>query len=193
MSETEAPSWLRHLNVTAPNWLRGLKVIFGLVLIILTVVILSYPNLGQLNQIFMLATAILIVGLARIFVGMFAKHIPFRLRAFNVVLGIFAVAVTLTAIINQLKLTQTLIQLLSLVLLFHGANSVMVGRYTENLSRFSRGTLFALGVLCIALSVWTLLIAFLALSTSIDALAVGYLAVGIAEIVEATAKTRPRK
>jgi len=193
MSEMKTPGWLRNPNVEPPGWLRGLDMILGLLCISLTVGVLAYPNVNQLTQVLTLVTALLVLGLARIIIGVFARHFALRLRALNIVLGIFDIVVTFIAILNQQFLTQTLIQLFSFALLFHGAFSVIIGRFVETLPGLARGALFVLGLLSIASSVVALLFTPLPFSTSIRALSVGYLSGGITLIVEAVAKLRRSK
>ena len=193
MSKTEVPRRLRYLKATVPSWLRGLSMIFGFLCVILTVFVLSYPNISQLTQVLMLITALLIYGLARIIIGLFGGHISVRLREFSVASGIFVIVVTLIAIINQLSVAQTLIGLLSIMLLFQGVISAIIGRFAKTLPDLVRGTLFALGLLSISSSVVALLLAPLPFSTSIGVLSVGYLSNGITLMVESALKTKRSK
>ena len=193
MSEMKTQTKLGNLRVRVPGWLRAIYVLFGLIGVSLSVLILSYPNLGQLNQILILVTAVFVFGLARITVGLFAVHLPVRLRAFSIGLGVFGISVTLIAIMGQMYLTQTLAQLLSAVLLFNGAISIFIGGFVETIPRISRITLFALGLVCIASSVWTFMLSPFPLSSSINLLSVGFLSNGIAHIVEGATRTKLRK
>lgn len=63
-------------EVKSQSWLRALNIIFGLICVLLSTVVLAYVGLGILTLILILATALLVVGLARVIVGVFAEYIP---------------------------------------------------------------------------------------------------------------------
>lgn len=56
-------------EVKSPGWLRALDVIFGLIAIILSIVVLAYPELAILTLIFVLSFVFLLNGIARIASG----------------------------------------------------------------------------------------------------------------------------
>jgi hypothetical protein len=131
----------------------------------------------------MLATALLVIGLARIIIGVFAEYIPDWLRALNVGAGLLAIVVTITNMLYPQYLTQALIQLLSLALLVHGTTSALIGRLVTTLPSLPRGLFMIFGFSSIALSVAAFISIPLGFLTSIYMLSIGYLLSGIAEIV----------
>lgn len=68
MNEGKAPNW----------WLRVLSVVLGFACVLLSTLILAYPGLDILTLVLILATALLVVGLARVIVGVFAEYMPIR-------------------------------------------------------------------------------------------------------------------
>ena len=74
----------------APGWLRALDIVFGLIAVILSVVVLVYQELAILTMIFVLSIVLLVVGIARIFGGIFATYLSDGMRAVNVGIGILA-------------------------------------------------------------------------------------------------------
>jgi uncharacterized membrane protein HdeD (DUF308 family) len=173
MNEGKAPNW----------WLRVLNVVFGLICVLLSAVVLTYPGLDILTVILILAAALLVVGLARIIVGVFAEYIPIRLRAINVGAGILEIVVTITIMLYPQYITQTLIQLLSAALLVHGTTSAAIGIYARALPGLLRGLFVVAGLLGITLSVAAFISIPLGFLTSVYMLSIGYLSNGIVEAI----------
>jgi uncharacterized membrane protein HdeD (DUF308 family) len=167
----------------APNWLRALNMVFGLMCVLLSAVVLAYPGLDILTLILILATALLVVGLARIMVGAFAEYISIRLRAINLGAGLLEIAITITTMLYPQLITQTLIQLLSVALLVHGTTSLVIGRFARTLPSLLRGLLAIVGLLSITSSVIALISIPIGFLSLVYILAIGYLANGIAEII----------
>jgi uncharacterized membrane protein HdeD (DUF308 family) len=173
MNEAKSPNW----------WLRVLSVVLGLACILLSTVVLTYPGLDILTLVLILAAALLVVGLARVIVGVFAEYLPIRVREISVGAGLFEIAVTMTSILYPQFITQTLIQLLAFALLVHGTISVLIGGYTRTLPSMLRSLFVIAGLLGITMSVAAFIstpLGFLALA---DMLAIGYLSNGIVEAI----------
>ncbi|HVP15999.1 MAG TPA: hypothetical protein VMT42_01365 [candidate division Zixibacteria bacterium] len=171
-------------EVKTQYWLRALSIIFGLICVLLSAVVLAYPGLDILTLVLILAGAMLVVGLGRIIVGIFAENIPIRLRTIDGGAGLLGIAITITAMFFYPQfITQTLIQLLSIALLVYGIISAAIGGFARTLPSLLRGLFVAVGLLSIVLPV----IAFA--STSLDflslvrILSIGYLSIGIADII----------
>ncbi len=82
-------------EMKAPGWLRALDIVFGLIAIALSIVVLLYPELAILTLIFLLSVALLIIGIARIIVGIFAKYLSDGLRAINAGTGILVLILSM--------------------------------------------------------------------------------------------------
>ncbi len=168
----------------APNLLlRVLSIIFGLACVLLSAVVLAYPGLDILTLVPILAIALLVVGLARVVVGVFAEFIPIRLRAIIIGAGLFEIAVTMTNLLYPQYITQTLIQLLSVALLVHGTISAVIGGYVRALPSLLRGLFVVAGLLGITLSAGAFLSMPLGFLASVYLLAIGYLSNGIVEAI----------
>jgi uncharacterized membrane protein HdeD (DUF308 family) len=172
VGEEKAPNW----------WLRVLNVVFGLVCILLSAVVLAYPGLDTLTLILILAIALLVVGLARVMVGVFAEFIPIRLRAIIIGASLFEIAVTMINILYPQYITQTLIQLLSVALLVHATISAVIGGYVRAFPSLLRGLFVLAGLLGITMSVAAFLSTPLGFLASVYLLAIGYLSHGIVEV-----------
>jgi uncharacterized membrane protein HdeD (DUF308 family) len=164
-------------------WLGVLDIVLGLVSVLLSTIVLTYPGLDILTLVLMLAGALLVIGLARVIFGAFGDNFPDWLRTVNVVAGLFEIAVTLTCVLFPQSITQTLIQLLSFALLVHGAISILVGRFAADLPSLPRALLMLFGLSSVALSVAALISMPLGFLTLVYMLSIGYLLNGIAEIM----------
>jgi uncharacterized membrane protein HdeD (DUF308 family) len=173
MNEGKAPNW----------WLRVLNVVFGLVCVLSSAVVLAYPGLDILTLVLVLAISLLVVGLARVMVGVFAEFIPIRLRAIIIVASLFEIAVTMINILYPQYITQTLIQLLSVALLVHATIGAVIGGFVRALPSLLRGLFVVAGLLGITLSVAAFLSTPLGFLASVYLLAIGYLSHGIVEVI----------
>jgi uncharacterized membrane protein HdeD (DUF308 family) len=145
--------------------------------------VLAFPGLDIVTIVLMLSTTLLIFGLARIIDGVFAEYIPTRLREISGGVGILEIVVTITTMIYSQYITQTLIQLLSFVLLVHGITSALIGGFAETLPRLLRGLFMIAGLLSITLSAVAFMSIPLGFLVTVYMLAIGYLSSGIAEII----------
>ena len=146
--------------------------------------VLAYPGLDILTLILILATALLIVGLGRIVVGIFAEFISFRLRLIEAVAGLLGIAITITATLFYPQLvTQTLIQLLSIALLVHGIINAAIGGFGGTLPTLLRGLFVVVGLLSIALSAIAFLSSSISFLNLVYILSIGYLLIGIGDII----------
>ena len=171
-------------DVKTEDWLRALSIIFGLICVLLSFVVLAYPGLDILTLVLLLATALLVIGIGRIIIGIFAENISFRLRAIDVGAALLGIAITITALLFYSQfITQTLIQLLSIALLAHGIISAVIGGFAETLSGPLRGLLVTVGLLSIVLAVIASVFVSLDFLSLIHILAIGYLSIGIADIL----------
>jgi hypothetical protein len=165
-----------------------LHIVFGLVCVLLSTVVLAYPELDILTLTYMLMIALLVIGLARIIFGAFAKYIPDWLRALNMGAGLLEIGVTFAIILYTqyiTQATQALIQLLSTTLLVHAITAALIGRFVETLPRLLRGLCVIIGLLNIFLSA----LAFFSIPfgfgflTAVYTLSICYLSTGMIEII----------
>jgi len=140
-------------EMKAPSWLRALDVVFGLIAVILSIAVLVYHDLAIPTLIFVLSIALLIIGIARVFGGIFAKYLSDGLRAFNVGTGILALVIAIVALLYPELATKVLIFLLSFALLLHGIARVVIGGFAKVFPSWLRGLLAVVGLLTIILSV----------------------------------------
>ena len=173
------------------GWLRALNIVFGLFCVVLSAVVLAYRGLDIPTLILIIATALLVVGLDRIIFGIFAKHISIRLRTINVGAGLLEIGITMTTMVYSQYVARTLIELLSVALLVHGANSAVIGRFVRNLPSLLRGLFVVVGLLSISLSVIVFVSVPLGSLTLVYILSIGYLLNGIIAIILGITGVKP--
>ena len=137
----------------APGWLRAFDIVFGLIAVILSVVVLAYQELAILTMILVLSIALLVIGIARIFGGIFAKYLSDGIRAFNVGIGMVAVALGIVTLVYTDLTTQVLIYIISFALLINGVARLLIGGFAKAFPKWLRGFFAVVGVLTIVLSV----------------------------------------
>ena len=167
----------------APGWLRALDIVFGLIAIILSIVVLVYQELAILTLIFVLSIALLFIGIARVFGGIFAKYLSDGLRALNVGTGILALVIAIVAMLYPELATQALIYLLSFALLIHGIARVVIGGFAKVFPGWIRGLFAIVGLSTIILSVFVFISSELGFLTLVFVLSITFLLNGIARIV----------
>lgn len=104
---------------------RVVDVIAGVLGIILGFVVLTYPLMGAITLIFLLALATMIYGFGSIAIGAIAKRLPKWVRVFLVVMGLLAVAFSLIVFGEPAIGMFTLMVMLSVSLMVHGIESIV--------------------------------------------------------------------
>ena len=170
-------------EMEAPGWLRALDIVFGLIAVILSIVVLVYQELAILTLIFVLSIALLIIGIARVFGGIFAKYLSDGLRAVHVGTGILALVIAIVALLYTELATQMLIYLLSFALLIHGIARIVIGGFCKVFPGWLRGLLVSVGLLTIVLSVVVFVSPAYGFLTLVFLLSIAFLSNGIARVV----------
>ncbi len=170
-------------RMRAPGWFRALDAVFGLIAIILSVVVLAYPELAILTLILILSVGLLVIGIARIFGGIFAKYLPDGLRIINVGVGALAVILAIVAILYPQLAAQMLIYLLSFALMLNGIARVVIAGFVKAFPGWFRGLLLLVGALTIVLSVVVVISPAFGFLTLVFMLSIAFLLNGIARIL----------
>jgi len=139
------------VEVQASGLWRTLEIIGGLIVIAAAAVVLVDPQFAVLTLVIVIAAGLLIGGLFRISVGLFAVVLPSRLRALNTGGGIVAAVLGAAALLDLGAAVATLIAILALALLIAGAFEIGVG-VARHPPTWLRASITALGVLTIVLA-----------------------------------------
>ena len=136
----------------SPNWLRAFDIVFGLIAVVLSVVVLAYQELAILTMILVLSIVLLVTGIARIFGGIFAKYLSGGIRAFNVGVGIVAIALGIVALVYPNLTEQVLIYIISFALLLNGVARLVIGGFGRAFPKWLRGFFAVVGIITIILA-----------------------------------------
>jgi uncharacterized membrane protein HdeD (DUF308 family) len=177
-------------EMKAPGWLRALDIVFGLIAVILSVVVLAYQELAILTMIFVLSIVLLVVGIARIFGGIFATYLSDGMRAVNIGTGILALVLGAIALLYTNLTTQVMIYILSFALLLNGIARLAIGGFARVFPRWLRGFFVIVGLLTIVLSVFVFVSPGLGFLALVLMLSFTFLFNGIARIVQGIAGTQ---
>lgn len=170
------------IEVTAsPVW-RSLEILGGIIVIALAFLALADPQFAVQTVVIVIAAGLVIGGLFRISVGIFAAVLPSTLRTLNTAGGIIAVVLGAVALIDLQAAIATLIAILALALLLVGAFEIGVG-VARHPPVWLRSTIIAIGVLTIVLSGYVIVDMSIGQSILAAILAVALLLVGIRNIV----------
>lgn len=165
----------------SPLW-RSLEILGGVIVIALAFIALADPQFAVQTVVIVIAAGLVIGGLFRISVGIFATILPSPLRTLNTAGGIIAVVLGIAALLDLQAAIATLITVLALALLLVGALEIGVG-VARHPPVWLRATIIAIGVLTIILSGYVILDMSIGQSILAAILAVALLLVGIRNIV----------
>ncbi len=119
------------------NWVKLMKVITGTIFIIVAIVTiilhLTDPTLTIETLILILASALLILGLARFVRGLTAKEVPVWFRAIIIVVGAITTALSIWIMFSLTLENLILIYILAILLVLNG-----IARITLGLAIFKR-------------------------------------------------------
>lgn len=170
------------LQVKTSGLWRTLEIIGGLIVIVAAVFALIDPQFVVNAFVIIIAAGLVLGGLFRIGVGVFAKVLPSPLRALNTGGGIVAVVLGIAALLDLSAALATLITILALALLLVGAFEIGLG-IARHPPLWLRASIIILGVLTIILA--GLVVIDMSIGTGIIAtiLSLALLLVGIRNIV----------
>ena len=168
----------------APGWLRAFDVVFGLIAVVLSVVVLVYPELAILTMIFVLSIVLLVTGIARIFTGIFAKYLSEVVRALNFGVGIVAMVLGLVSLCYPNLTTQLLIYIISFALLLNGVARLVIGGFAKAFPKWLRGFLAVIGIISIILAAMVFVYQELGVLALVLILSFTFMFNGIARIIQ---------
>jgi hypothetical protein len=142
---------MSRVEVKASGPWRVLELIGGLIVIAAAAVVLLDPQFAVLTLVIVIAAGLLIGGLFRIGVGVFATILPSTLRALNTAGGVIAVVLGIAALLDLGAAVATLITILALALLLVGAFEIGVG-VARHPPAWLRVSVILLGILTIILA-----------------------------------------
>jgi uncharacterized membrane protein HdeD (DUF308 family) len=173
---------LSKTEVRASGRWRALEILGGVIVIALAIFALADPQFTIQTLVVVIAAGLIIGGLFRIAVGVFATVLPSPLRGFNVTGGVIAFVLGAAALLDLQAAVATLIGILAVALLLVGALEIGVG-VARHPPMWLRAVIVGIGVLTIILSVYVILDMSIGQSILAAFLAFALLLVGVRNIV----------
>jgi uncharacterized membrane protein HdeD (DUF308 family) len=132
---------------------RILQVVLGGIAIALSLGVIFNPGFGIATLAILLSATLLVVGIERVVTGFTHSNRSSKLAKFgNISLGILVALLGITVLAFPIFATEVLVTLLALGLLFIGIARIIHGLTDKNISKWSKGSLVGVGILCLAVS-----------------------------------------
>ena len=170
------------IEVKASALWRTLEIIGGIIVIALAIVALADPGFAVKTLVVLIAAGLVVGGLFRMSVGIFARVLPSPLRTLNTAGGLIALVLGVVALLDLQALEATLIVILALALLLVGAFEIGVG-VARHPPTWLRISIIVIGALTIILSASVILYQSIGEGLLAAILALALLLVGIRNIV----------
>jgi uncharacterized membrane protein HdeD (DUF308 family) len=173
---------LSRIEVRASGPWRALEVLGGIIVMALAILALADTQFTTQIVVIVIAAGLILGGLFRISVGVFATVLPSTLRSLNVTGGVIALVLGIVALLVPQLVVATLIGIIAVALLLVGAVEIGVG-IARHPPVWLRLLVVTIGVLTIILSVYVILDMSIGPSILASILAFALLLVGIRNIV----------
>jgi uncharacterized membrane protein HdeD (DUF308 family) len=169
---------------------RALEIIGGLIVIAAAVIALADPQFVVNAFVIVIAFGLVLGGLFRMGVGIFASVLPSTLRALNTGGGIVAFVLGVAALLNLGAALSVLISILALALLLVGAFEIGFG-IARHPPKWLRLSIIVLGVLTIILAGVVVIESSIGTGIIAAVLALALLLVGVRNIVHGVTGHHP--
>ncbi len=179
------------MEVKTPGWWRAIEVLAGLLVFALAVIVLADPQFVVTTLVYVIGAALLIGGLSRIGVGLFARIFGPAARGLNLGGGIIAVVIGIVVILDPSLGASALILILAAAILLVGVVEIVVGVLAKHRPIWLRTLVVIVGVLTVMLSALTALDTPLGQGLLAAILAIALVFLGVRDIVHGIGGHRP--
>lgn len=162
-----------------PGWLRALEIVTGLLAIMLGIIVIIYPDWGVATLVVWLSIALIFLGIRSIaLVGY--DGVSNGVKALSVITGIISLILAFLVVIFPGYGVATLIWFVAFGLMVYGIGRIILAYELNMTLGWTRGTMVAVGVVAVILSIFVLILPGVSLLTLLVILSVA-LIVGGAE------------
>ena len=134
-----------------PVWLRTLDVVFGALIVLLSLIVLVTPGLAVTLLIFIMAISLVLIGIARIIVGFLGDMSDMR-KAINVAVGLITFLVAAGMLLYPGLTVLVMIYILSFNLMLIGISRIIVSGAAREEELWLRTFFMIVGILNVVLS-----------------------------------------
>ncbi len=179
------------MEVKTPGWWRALEVLAGLLVFALALIVLADPQFVITTLVYVIGAALLIGGLSRIGVGLFARIFSPAARGLNLGGGIIAVVIGIVVILDPSLGASALILILAAAILLVGVVEIVVAVLAKHRPIWLRTLVVIVGVLTVMLSALTALDTPLGQGLLAAILAIALVFLGVRDIAHGISGHRP--
>jgi uncharacterized membrane protein HdeD (DUF308 family) len=165
----------------AQNWLRVTEIIFGAIIILVSVFALLF-NISLLDQILFLSIALFFMGFTRIVKGVFLKYFSLALHVIDLKVGIIEIILAIIIVIYPEISPQMLVYILFIPLFFHGIVRVAIYFTEKDLPSSLRNILITKGIITVLLTCAVVVFQPLDLFIMVSLFSIIFIASGISRI-----------
>ena len=141
----------------SPAWLRVLEILAGLLLLPVAVFVVVDSTFALTVLAYTIGIGLLVLGLSRVFAGVFGSYFAPWFRELNAGGGSIAVVLGLVILISPQTLLGFLALLVAFALLIIGVVEIVAGGFAKHPPIRIRGVIALVGVLTVALSVFLII------------------------------------
>jgi uncharacterized membrane protein HdeD (DUF308 family) len=165
-----------------PKGVRIAEIILGVIAIALAAYVISNPEATVSFHVMLLGISLVVIGVSRIVVGGVAKQASGKSRGISIGTGVISIIGGIFAIANPIAAIDTLIWIVSIIILIHGLGLIGSG-ITSKVDKGSRIPGIVLGAIAVGFAGILLAFPELALAMMIFFMAIGLFSNGIASII----------
>jgi uncharacterized membrane protein HdeD (DUF308 family) len=166
-----------------PKGVRIAEIILGVIAIALAAYVISNPEAAISFHVMILGIILLVTGVSRIIVGGVVKQASGKSRVISIGTGIISIIGGAFAIANPIEAIDTLIWIVSIIIIIHGLGLIGSGITSRGADKGSRIPGMVLGAIAVGFA--SILLAFpeLAKGMIVFFMAIGLFSNGMASIV----------
>src|SRR3989304_10324793 len=179
----------------SPTWLRIAQIVLGAIAIALSVMVLANPDVTTLFFVTLLGISLIMVGISKIIEGALVKQLSKGSRIISIVIGVISIGGGFFSLANPIAAILTLIMVITIFILIHGAGLIGNGIASKNESKGSRIANIIIGGIVIAFSAILYAYPGLTLVLMVMYLSIGLLFNGIGSIISGISghkRSKPR-
>ena len=175
----------------SPAWLRITQIILGAIAIALSGMVIANPDVTTLFFVTLLGISLIMVGISKIIEGILVNKLSKGTRIVSVVIGAISVAGGLFSLAQPLTAIATMVMIITMFILIHGAGLIGNGIASKNENRGSRMANIIIGGIVIAFSAILFAQPSLTLVLMVIYLSIGLLFNGIGSIISGIVGHKP--
>jgi uncharacterized membrane protein HdeD (DUF308 family) len=167
----------------SPTWLRIAQIVLGAIAIALSVAVLANPDVTSLFFVTLLGISLIMVGISKIIEGALVKQLSKGTRIISIIIGAISIGGGFFSLAHPIAALLTLIMVITIFILIHGAGLIGNGIASRNESKASRIANVIIGGIVIAFSMILFALPSLTLVLMVMYLSIGLLFNGIGSII----------